>query len=59
MRTNKETLLKIAKHTVEERTGGRRGVLTACLVGSLLGENFLLGGTADIDLFFVHVDQLL
>jgi hypothetical protein len=57
MRTNKETLLKITKHTVEERTGGRRGILTACLVGSLLEENFLLGGATDIDLFFVHVDD--
>lgn len=57
MRTNKETLLKIARHTVEERTDGRRGILTACLVGTMLGENFLLGGAADIDLFFVHVDD--
>jgi len=57
MRTNRETLLKVAKHTVGEKTSSGRGILTACLVGSLLRDDYLLGGAADIDLFFVHIDD--
>lgn len=57
MRINRSTLLKIASDTVARRTRRDRGLLSAYLCGSLLGENYLLGGTADIDLAFVHMDD--
>jgi hypothetical protein len=56
MRINREVLLKIAEDTVAQRARTERGILGAYLGGSLLGDEFLLGGTADIDLTFVHLD---
>jgi len=56
MRINREALLKIAEDTVAQRAHTERGILAAYLGGSLLGDDFLLGGTADIDLTFVHLD---
>jgi len=56
MRINREVLLKIAVDTVAQRARTERGILGAYLAGSLLGDDFLLGGTADIDLTFVHLD---
>jgi hypothetical protein len=56
MRINREALLKIAEDTVDRRTRTERGILSAYLSGSLLGDEFLLGGTADIDLVFIHLD---
>ena len=55
MRINRETLLKIAQDTVSVRTRTNREIQSAYLCGSLLGEEYLLGGTADIDLVFVHI----
>ena len=57
MRITRETLNKIIRDTVEKRTKSDRNILAVYLHGSLLGDNFLLGGTADIDLFFLHMDQ--
>ena len=56
MRINRDTLLGIAGDTVAQRVRQDRGVLSAYLCGSLLGDNYLLGGTADIDLVFIHID---
>jgi len=56
MRINRQTLLNIAEETVARRVRESRGILSAYLCGSLLGEDYLLGGTADIDLVFVHID---
>lgn len=56
MRINRETLLKIAQDTVNQRVRRERGLISAYLCGSLLGESYLLGGTADIDLAFLHLD---
>jgi len=56
MRINRESLLRIAQDTVDQRVRKDRSLLAAYLCGSLLGENYLLGGTADIDLAFVHFD---
>ena len=56
MRINRETLLNIANDTVAQRTRRERGLLSAYLCGSLLGDDYLLGGTADIDLVFIHMD---
>jgi hypothetical protein len=56
MRINRDTLNKLARETVAQRIRGDRGLLAAYLTGSLLEAEFLLGGTADIDLVFVHSD---
>lgn len=56
MRINRETLLKIADNTIAQRTRRDRGILSAYLTGALLGDDFLLGGTADIDLVFIHLE---
>jgi hypothetical protein len=57
MRITRETLLKLARDAVSERTRQSHDILAAYLCGSLLGEDFLLGDTADIDLVLVHTDQ--
>ncbi len=54
MRITRETLLKLAKETVNRRVQQDRGIVAVYLVGSLLGSEPLLGGTADVDLVFVH-----
>lgn len=58
MRINRGTLLKIARDTVTQRTRAGHGVLSAYLCGALLGDDYLLGGTVDIDLIFIHLDQV-
>lgn len=59
MRITRETLLKIATETVAQRVQQNRDIITALLVGSLLSDEPLLGGTTDIDLIFVHASQPL
>ncbi len=54
MRITRETLLKLAREAVTRRVREDRGVMAAYLCGSLLEDEFMLGGTADIDLVFVH-----
>lgn len=54
MRINKATLLKIAIDTAKQRSRSDRNLLAIYLHGSVLGEDPILGGTADIDLVFVH-----
>jgi hypothetical protein len=56
MRITRETLLNIARDTAAQRTRSDRNILGVYLYGSLLEEEFLLGGTADIDLVFIHMD---
>ena len=56
MRINRQTLMKIVDDTVAQRTRRDRGLLSVYLCGSLLEEEFLLGGTTDIDLVFIHAD---
>lgn len=53
MRITRELLLKIAQETIQARARSERDVLCACLYGSMLGEDPLLGGAADIDLLLV------
>lgn len=55
MRVTRESLIRIAKETVQERTYNDKDILAAYLTGSLLSDQDpLLGGAADIDLVFVH-----
>ena len=56
MRITPETLHKIARDTVARRTRTDRNLLSIYLHGSLLEDEPLFAGTADIDLVFVHDD---
>jgi len=58
MRITRDALMKVVRDTVAQRTRNDRNLLAVYLHGSLLGEDYLLGGTADIDLFFVHSDEV-
>lgn len=53
MRITRNLLLKYAQNTVAERLVKDRQIISAILTGSLLGEDYLLGGTADIDIVFI------
>lgn len=57
MRIIRSTLLKIAQDTVAQRTRSDRTINAAYLCGSLLGEDYLLGGATDIDLVFIHIEK--
>jgi hypothetical protein len=54
MRITRDTLLKAAKTAVQQRTYRDRDIVCVYLTGSLIDDLPLLGGTADIDLFFIH-----
>ena len=54
MRVTRDSLLRIAKETVQERAYNDPDILAAYLTGSLRTQDPMLGGTADIDLIFVH-----
>ena len=54
MRITRDLLLRLAKENTEERAFNDESIIAAYLTGSLLEEDPLLGGTADIDLVFVH-----
>jgi len=58
MRITREVLLKLARDTVSRRVSEERDLLAIYLCGSLLEEEFLLGGATDIDLVFVHADKV-
>ena len=54
MRVTRETLIRIAKETAQERMYNNPDLIAAYLTGSLLTEKPFLGGVTDIDLVFVH-----
>jgi len=58
MRITQATLLKIARDTVMIRERQYPDLLAVYLHGSVLEKNPLLGGTTDIDLFFVHINEV-
>lgn len=58
MRITRDTLLKAAKDWTVARLRQDRSVVCVYLTGSLLGEEPLLGGTTDIDLVFVHPNEV-
>lgn len=59
MRVTRESLTRIAKETAQERAFNDRGIIAAYLTGALVSAEIdpLLGGTADIDIIFVHADE--
>ncbi len=59
MRVTRESLLRIAKETAQERAFNDPDIVAVYLTGSLLNIDPMLGGAADIDLIFVHKSETL
>jgi hypothetical protein len=58
MRVTRESLIRIAKETTQERAYNDHTIVAAYLTGSLISsEDPMIGGTADIDLVLVHNSQ--
>ena len=59
MRVTRESLIRIAKETAQERAFNDRGIIAAYLTGSLVTSEIdpMLGGTTDIDIIFVHAEE--
>ncbi len=58
MRVTRESLIRIAKETAQQRVFNDPDVIAAYLTGALASDTDpLLGGTADIDVIFVHADE--
>lgn len=58
MRITRDTLLKNARTFVAQRIRSDLDLVTVYVVGSLLTPEPLLGGTADIDLVFIHAQDV-
>jgi hypothetical protein len=58
MRITHDMLMKVAQEMVAERTQGNRAIVAAFLFGSVLDENPLLGNATDVDLFFIHDNEV-
>lgn len=58
MRITPETIQEIAQDAVQQRVQADPTVLAAYLCGAVLEEDFLLGGTLDIDVVFIHIDRV-
>lgn len=58
MRINRHSLDRVIKNTVTERTISDRSIIAIYLGGSLLEDDYSLGGTVDLDLFFVHAGTI-
>jgi hypothetical protein len=56
MRVTRESLIRIAKETAQERAFNNPDIIAAYLTGSLLVDpgDPMLGGTTDIDLILIH-----
>lgn len=59
MRITREHLIRNATETTAQRVRADRTIVSAFLAGSVLSEEPLIGGTADIDLFFIHDSEPL
>jgi hypothetical protein len=57
MRITRDILRKVAANTAAERTRFNRHIVSIYLTGSLLEEDPVLGGAADVDLIFIHDSQ--
>jgi hypothetical protein len=54
MRLTRDTLIKIARDTAEQRARVSRRIICIYMTGSVMEESPLLGGTTDIDLVVIH-----
>jgi len=59
MRVTRESLIRIAKETAQERAYNDRNIIAAYLTGSLVSSELdpMLGGTTDVDIIFVHATE--
>lgn len=58
MRVTRESLIRLAKQTTQERAYNDHTIMAGYLTGSLVADGDpMLGGTTDIDLVFVHTDR--
>jgi len=59
MRVTRESLIRIAKETAQERVYNDQDIIAAYLTGSFASDEVdpLLGGAADIDIIFVHTTE--
>jgi len=57
MRVTRESLIRIAKETAQERAYNDKNIIAAYLTGSLLTEEPFLGGVTDIDLVLVTANK--
>jgi len=58
MRVTRESLIRIAKETAQERAFNDQDIIAAYLTGALVSDiDPILGGTADIDVIFVHASE--
>jgi len=57
MRVTRESLIRIARETVQERAYNDKNIIAAYLTGSLLTEDPFLGGVTDIDLVLVTANN--
>ncbi|HEX6270945.1 MAG TPA: hypothetical protein VFZ43_11960 [Anaerolineales bacterium] len=58
MRVTRESLIRVAKETAQERAFNDQDIIAAYLTGSLISDTDpMLGGTADIDIIFVHASE--
>jgi len=58
MRVTRESLIRIAKETAQQRAFNEPDIIAAYLTGALASDTDpLLGGTGDIDVIFVHADE--
>jgi hypothetical protein len=58
MRITPDLLLKLANDYVVQRSRTVRDIVAVYLQGSLLREHPTIGGTTDIDLFFLHAEAV-
>ena len=58
MRVTRESLIRIAKETAQQRVFNDQDIIAAYLTGAMVSDiDPLLGGTADIDIIFVHAGE--
>jgi predicted nucleotidyltransferase len=59
MRVTRESLIRLAKETAQERAYNDRDIIAAYLTGSLVADDVdpMLGGTTDIDIIIVHAEE--
>ena len=59
MRVTRDSLIRIAKETAQERAYNDRNIIAAYLTGALASDQIdpMLGGTADVDIIFVHSSE--
>jgi hypothetical protein len=59
MRTTKESLLRLARDTAAINANQDHSIVCIYLTGSLITDDPFLGGTTDVDLFYVHTTKPL